>query len=188
MTAINNIAQLRKSKGLTQEELAEKAGVTVRTIQRMESNETLPRAYTLKKMAEALEVSLQELQKHDQPDVAAASQLEEQETVQQQLYILNMSCFFYLVIPWVHALIPYRLWKKNKNKTGWTIVRWQVQWTIALHGVLLLTLGYNLLVKHYFKQGAFLISYLLVFFAMYIFNAISILRMNYRIMTGKCQV
>ncbi|MFD1164068.1 helix-turn-helix domain-containing protein [Sphingobacterium daejeonense] len=51
MELSQKIALLRKQKGLTQEQLAERAGVTVRTIQRIESGETIPRAYTLQNLA-----------------------------------------------------------------------------------------------------------------------------------------
>jgi len=37
------ISELRKQKGLTQEDLVEKCNITVRTIQRIESGETTPR-------------------------------------------------------------------------------------------------------------------------------------------------
>ena len=48
------ITELRKQKGLTQEELAERCNVTVRTIQRIESGETTPRIYTIKTILNAL--------------------------------------------------------------------------------------------------------------------------------------
>lgn len=48
------ITELRKQKGLTQEELVERCNVTVRTIQRIESGETTPRIYTIKIILNAL--------------------------------------------------------------------------------------------------------------------------------------
>ena len=48
------ITELRKQKGLTQEELVERCNVTVRTIQRIESVETTPRIYTIKTILNAL--------------------------------------------------------------------------------------------------------------------------------------
>lgn len=49
------IADLRKSKGLTQEELVEKCNLNVRTLQRIESGEVTPRTYTLKMIFAALD-------------------------------------------------------------------------------------------------------------------------------------
>ena len=48
------IIELRKQKGLTQEELVEKCNITVRTIQRIEAGETTPRSYTIKMILNAL--------------------------------------------------------------------------------------------------------------------------------------
>jgi transcriptional regulator with XRE-family HTH domain len=49
------INELRQAKGLTQEQLAEKCEVSPRTIQRIESGEVDPRAYTLQCLSEALD-------------------------------------------------------------------------------------------------------------------------------------
>jgi transcriptional regulator with XRE-family HTH domain len=51
------IKELRESKGLSQEELSEKAGVSLRTIQRMENDESVPRGSTLRNIASSLDVS-----------------------------------------------------------------------------------------------------------------------------------
>ncbi len=48
------ISELRKAKGLTQEELIEKCNISVRTLQRIESGEVTPRSYTVKIIFAAL--------------------------------------------------------------------------------------------------------------------------------------
>lgn len=55
------ISELRKLKGLTQEELAEQSYVNLRTIQRIEKSESEPRGKTLKLICDALEVDMQDL-------------------------------------------------------------------------------------------------------------------------------
>ncbi|MFT5762151.1 MAG: transcriptional regulator with XRE-family HTH domain, partial [Polaribacter sp.] len=50
------ISELRKGKGLTQEELVEQCNINVRTIQRIESGEVNPRSYTVKLILEVLGV------------------------------------------------------------------------------------------------------------------------------------
>ncbi|MBS9338508.1 helix-turn-helix domain-containing protein [Fructobacillus sp. M2-14] len=55
-----NVAKLRKEKGWTQEELAEKSYLTVRTIQRMEAGSDVSLS-TLSSVAQALSVSLSDL-------------------------------------------------------------------------------------------------------------------------------
>lgn len=48
------LLEIRKAKGLTQEEVAEKCGITTRTIQRIESGLVEPRAYTIKTISETI--------------------------------------------------------------------------------------------------------------------------------------
>lgn len=48
------ISEMRKAKGLTQEELVELCNLNVRTIQRIEAGEVTPRSYTIKALFEAL--------------------------------------------------------------------------------------------------------------------------------------
>jgi transcriptional regulator with XRE-family HTH domain len=49
------IAELRKARGLTQEELVEKCNLSVRTLQRIESGEVTPRSHTIKVIFAALD-------------------------------------------------------------------------------------------------------------------------------------
>ncbi|MBI9055915.1 MAG: helix-turn-helix transcriptional regulator [Bacteroidales bacterium] len=51
------LIELRKKKGLTQEDLVEKCNLSVRTLQRIESGEVTPRNTTIKLIFEALELS-----------------------------------------------------------------------------------------------------------------------------------
>jgi transcriptional regulator with XRE-family HTH domain len=48
------LAEMRKAKGLTQEDLVAKCNLSVRTIQRIEAGEVTPRSYTVKALFEAL--------------------------------------------------------------------------------------------------------------------------------------
>jgi transcriptional regulator with XRE-family HTH domain len=48
------LIELRKAKGLTQEELVERCNISVRTIQRIESGDVTPRSYTVKTILAAL--------------------------------------------------------------------------------------------------------------------------------------
>ncbi len=54
------VAELRQLKSLTQEQLAEKCEVSTRTIQRIESGEVDPRAYTLQRLSETLNYDFEE--------------------------------------------------------------------------------------------------------------------------------
>ena len=57
----DRLRQLRKQSLMTQEELAERSGVAVSTIIRIERNQVEPHGSTIRKLAEALEVEPQEL-------------------------------------------------------------------------------------------------------------------------------
>lgn len=52
------ITELRKERGLTQEELVEKCKISVRTLQRIETGEVTPRIYTVKTILAALDADL----------------------------------------------------------------------------------------------------------------------------------
>ena len=56
-----SIKDLRIKQGLTQQQLADEAGVTLRTIQRIENNEVKPSLYSMKVISEALEITSSEL-------------------------------------------------------------------------------------------------------------------------------
>ncbi len=57
------VAEVRKSRGLTQEQLAEKAGLTPLTVGFIEQGRRWPRIITLHKLAKSLNVSVDELLK-----------------------------------------------------------------------------------------------------------------------------
>lgn len=68
MTLGNNFYTARKKQGLSQEEVAEKFGVSRQTISKWELDETLPDINQSKKLAVAYKVSLDELIEFD-PDL-----------------------------------------------------------------------------------------------------------------------
>ncbi len=55
------IIETRKLKGITQEELAEMSNINLRTIQRIENNESEPRSKTLSLICEVLQIDLQDV-------------------------------------------------------------------------------------------------------------------------------
>jgi transcriptional regulator with XRE-family HTH domain len=56
------VSELRKAKGLTQEELVELCNISVRTLQRIEHGDVMPRSYTVKSIFSALEYELEDYQ------------------------------------------------------------------------------------------------------------------------------
>lgn len=55
------IIEARKLKGITQEELAEMSNINLRTIQRIENNESEPRSKTLSLICEVLQIDLEDV-------------------------------------------------------------------------------------------------------------------------------
>jgi XRE family transcriptional regulator, regulator of sulfur utilization len=182
MELYKRIAVARKQKGLTQEQLADLTNVTVRTIQRIESGESTPRAYTLKTIATALDINFEELKpvnNNNNDSLVISINLSNSSTEEDGKHFLQMlclSCFSYLVIPYVHFLIPARLLKKSNEQNpkiiafARRVIRGQLYWTSSVLFLMLLTLAYNLISAHYFQQPQ-LINYLWPFFFMYFINA-----------------
>lgn len=173
------IISARQQKGLTQEELADISGLSVRTIQRIENGESIPRSYTIRMIANALGQQYEDLVKSETPVPAVAGQPFASGD-KHFLQLFNLSCFAYLVIPWVHFLIPNYLLKKQNSlqqetiELGRKLLRQQIYWTVTLNIAMLLTLAYNLIQVSAFGNRRNLISYLWPFLFMYFLNAVLI--------------
>ncbi len=59
------ILELRKAKGLTQEELVDKCSISVRTLQRIETGEVTPRVFTIRTILAALDYDLGTIAEND---------------------------------------------------------------------------------------------------------------------------
>ena len=65
----DNLVSVRKMHGFSQDELAEKIGVSRQTLSKYETGESLPDIERCKLLAEVLDVSLDELVNYDREDV-----------------------------------------------------------------------------------------------------------------------
>lgn len=76
------IKKLRTDKDLSQEELSDKSGLSLRTIQRLENGETEPRGDTLKRVIHALELPTDYFNKINQSvkDVAISTNIKQRTT------------------------------------------------------------------------------------------------------------
>ena len=127
-TAIaKKIIHYRKLKGITQEALSELTGLNVRTIQRIESGEVDPRLYTLKSIADALSVSLEELlpepTQHELNQIAV-------------LHITPAGFFLFPVVG--NLLLPFIFWMLKReeingiNRHGKDILNSQLTYSIVI--------------------------------------------------------
>ena len=120
------VKELRNRKGMSQELLAEASGLSLRTIQRIENDETVPRGDTLKRLAVALGTS---------PDDIIDWKIEEDKNY---LTLMSLSALSFLFFPILGIIIPLVLWifKKDKikhvNELGKAILNFQICWTLLL--------------------------------------------------------
>jgi transcriptional regulator with XRE-family HTH domain len=106
MTIGQTIKDARIRKGLTQEELAEKTDISIRTIQRIESDEVDPRSYTLSTLARVLDLNYEELVNNK----LTPSEVNRQHDENVWLPLLHMSGLFVLLLP------PLLIWMVKKNE------------------------------------------------------------------------
>nr|WP_295933850.1 helix-turn-helix transcriptional regulator [uncultured Dyadobacter sp.] len=172
------VSQARKKRGLTQEELAELTHLTVRTIQRIENGKTTPRPYTLRTISTVLNIPFEDL---NEPHNAQAPDPITGDTDATKsihdLRLLCLSCFSYLVLPFIHFLLPLFLLRKMKDLPptalafGRRVLRTQIYWLLVLHLLLLLTVAYNFSVAPRLPAG-YVLHYLVPVFFMYFANAL----------------
>ena len=98
------IRELRISKGMTQEKLAEETNLSTRTIQRIESGDVDPRANSLQVIAKALEVDYDYFKEEEKEEY-------EERTDQDSLWLAAMHLSMTL-----HLFFPtFILWKMKKD-------------------------------------------------------------------------
>lgn len=172
------VSQARKKRGLTQEELAELTHLTVRTIQRIENGKTTPRPYTLRTISTVLNIPFEDLnalQNGQAPDPVASDT--DPAKAMHNLRLLCLSCFGYLVLPFIHFVVPLLLLSKMKDLPptalafGRRVLRGQIYWLLVLHLLLLLTVAYNFSVAPRHQAGS-LVHYLVPVLLMYFVNAL----------------
>jgi uncharacterized Tic20 family protein/DNA-binding XRE family transcriptional regulator len=121
------VAELRQQKGLTQEKLAEMCEVSSRTIQRIESGEVDPRAYTLQCLNATLEF-----------DFGVEN------TANENLWLTILHLSSVLSIP----IIPLLLWSWKKDqslkidKHGRQVLNFQVTMTLTILAAVFLLMAF----------------------------------------------
>lgn len=156
------IINARKHLGLSQEALAEKSNVSLSTIQRIEKGTVKPRAFTLKVLAEALQIELTELVCHDVEKNVS------NETI-SALKKINLYTMFFVFFPFVNMIIPLLFWKRSKqlsssNAIAGKIITFQLLWSLAVFiGALLSIFLTNLIsgeagLGHYTSGSFYLVA------------------------------
>ena len=120
------IKDLRIKKGISQEKLAEISGLTLRTIQRIENGETIPRGDSLKRIASAL---------GELPELFIKTEKQKDENI---VTLLNLVQLGFILFPPLGIIFPLIIWIKkrdkidNVEKVGKSILNFQISWNILL--------------------------------------------------------
>ncbi|HEY0666603.1 MAG TPA: helix-turn-helix domain-containing protein [Sphingobacteriaceae bacterium] len=123
------VKELRLKQNSSQEELAEAAQLSLRTIQRIESGESEPRGDTLKRLAKALNVTVDEL----------TGETEKKELRQDKtfLILINLSALSFMIFPLLGIIVPLMIWMAKRdeiqdmNETGKKILNFQISVAIV---------------------------------------------------------
>ncbi|RZS99142.1 helix-turn-helix domain-containing protein [Aquimarina brevivitae] len=119
----NRIKELRVRHGYSQESLANETNLGLRTIQRIENGESVPRGDTLQKISKALKTSPDELL-----DWSLAKD-------NGFLLLLALSPLSFLIFPLLGIIVPLVLWITKRHKIegvdryGKKILNFQITWT-----------------------------------------------------------
>ncbi len=124
----SKVSDSRKKLGLSQEALAEKANVSLSTIQRIEKDTVTPRPFTLKILAESLSLDISEL-----TNITTKSGYSESSF--SALKRMNLYTILLVFIPFINLCIPFIFWKKNKvihpkDSTAGKMLTFQLLWSI----------------------------------------------------------
>lgn len=120
---MSELKKIRESRNLTQEELAEKSGISVRTIQRIEAG-TTPKGYTLKTLAESLEVSDNDLLTSETikeeiiiDEVVFTTEENDSLSNSGLIKIINLSSLPFAWLPIANFLLPLLIMFFTKEKS-----------------------------------------------------------------------
>lgn len=126
-TLAKNLVYQRRLKGFSQEDLSAKTNVAVRTIQRIEKGDTNPHLQTIKLLAAALEIEVEDLIVLDDPKT---------EIIQKKwLLLLHATPILGLALPLCNIFFPLFLWihKREDNPIydthGRAVINFQITMT-----------------------------------------------------------
>ena len=114
----NRIANLRKKNNLSQEELADKIGVTRQTISKWELNNTTPDIMQAKKISEVFSISLDELTNNNMDNILINKVSNTEKLAALTIKILKfigVSLLIFFILIFILAIIMYKNKFKNRD-------------------------------------------------------------------------
>src|SRR5690554_1784631 len=164
------ITEIRKQKGLSQEELAENSKISLRTIQRIEKDETDPRGATLKAVCDALGINLEDILDYGK---------HEDKTY---LIFLHLSVLVFCVIPFGNIILPAILWLNKRDKIidvhiqGGNILNFQIIWTILSNMAMVTFAVFKIM--HYPNANWFIAIFFVLYIINFIYPIVNVLLIN----------
>ncbi|MBO2011712.1 helix-turn-helix domain-containing protein [Hymenobacter negativus] len=167
----------RKRRGLSQEELAEAAGLSLRTVQRLEKGESLPRGFTLQALATALELPVEALTSvaaeaapQPAPPTAPEPILPEptastpvlpaaaapDDGTPAYVALMYLSAFSYILLPGANIVLPllmryHRRQVPEIQEAGSRLLNFELVWTLVTYGGYGLLLATQIILIMYFQ-------------------------------------
>ena len=187
------ISEIRKSKGLTQEELVEQCNISVRTIQRIEAGEVTPRSYTIKTILSALDYDIEKISTENNLTkefkklfLLEIDDKKEASFLIKQLNIAWISGCIYFLLGFAEAAVDYSRYEENEMIVSPLLYSFLK--IVLLITIVLFTRGFVLtgkIFKNYLlKITAFIFIFITIVF--YSFDIISLFidDLDYRIVMG----
>ena len=150
MTTIGKkIALIRKQKGLTQEEVSDLAKINLRTLQRIEKDETEPRGNSQLGICQALGINVEEIVDY--------GKIEDK----SYLVYLHLSVITGIVIPFGNIILPLILWLNKRDrihevyKQGVNILNFQILWAIITNIVFFTYIFLKITKEQFYDQFAY---------------------------------
>lgn len=183
MNLSQRVKELRCRKGMSQELLAEESGLSLRTIQRIENNESEPRGDTLKRLAIALDNS---------PDEILDWTILEDKGY---LTLMSLSALGFLFFPILGIILPLIFWilkkdkLKNANELGKSILNFEITWCLLLFSYfIILFSGFLGVIMGYFGNivgPATILKLYLPVILLYIYNIAVIILNTIKVFKNK---
>lgn len=119
---MSRLKRIREKQNLTQEELSERSGISIRTIQRIESGNE-PKGQTLKLLVKSLGIEENDLIEKEEIEFADNSTIHK---------FINLSSLPFTIIPPLNILIPLVImfFKKQFDPLTKQIISIQILWLI----------------------------------------------------------
>ncbi|WP_298899943.1 helix-turn-helix domain-containing protein [uncultured Psychroserpens sp.] len=176
------IKNIREQFGHTQAELAKQTGLSLRTIQRLESSNKEPKGHSLVVLSEVFNMMPSDLQ--EQFISVQQTKAAEKTSIQ----FINLSVLSFLGIPFGNIILPLVLWRQQRkskhiDETGRRIINFQIIFSAVLSILLCLT---PFIGRTFFSDTSIILYVLFVAYAINIgivcYTALKLRRNNFNVL------